>query len=244
MYTDSKLVIRARIALANNENIEIGQSEDLESVKFFFLDGKEINGIENWFTECKRKNIQDFKYSMRVYIIEESPYLKSTNEETEVVCIWPDKTTCFKVKNVISGDKICLEFYEKDFKRNIDELYDKADIVSDFKKNLAELKELAGKLGPTGPFFARRFEVAHMILDEKAKPEYETMPDYLQDLPNKLKDILFARNVSYVFGGMGSWNDDPQGFAEELGLKDDYDRLTDDLIRNRSRALVYVANNC
>jgi hypothetical protein len=43
---------------------------------------------------------------------------------------------------------------------------------------------------------------------------------------------------------MGWWNDDPRGKAEIMGLKDEYDRLTNALIYNMRKALVYVTNTC
>lgn len=41
-----------------------------------------------------------------------------------------------------------------------------------------------------------------------------TAKDVNEWLPMRLINIIGATNYSYVFGGMGWWNDDPRGKAE------------------------------
>lgn len=72
----------------------------------------------------------------------------------------------------------------------------------------------------------------------------ENIPYFLVGMPPHLINIIGATKQSYVFGGMGWWNDDPRGQAEIMGLKDEYNRLTNELIYNMRKALVYVTNTC
>ena len=135
-----------------------------------------------------------------------------------------------------------IEFKEIHFDGEYKELVSVENNTEEYKQVLLELKALAEKI--KYEHFARAFDTAYRILDGTATPNHDNAPYYIKDLSDDLKDIMLARNVSYVFGGMGSWNDEPQGASQEMGLRDEYERLTNALIMNLRKALFYVTNTC
>lgn len=54
--------------------------------------------------------------------------------------------------------------------------------------------------------------------------------------------IYEAVNKAAVFGGMGSWNDDPAGLAYEKGLESEYNELSNRLLEQVRYHVMYAAN--
>ena len=116
------------------------------------------------------------------------------------------------------------------------------DNSSDYKNVLSELMIFAKKIGYE--VFNSFFDTVYKLLDGSLDMSTENIPYFLVGMPPHLINIIGATKQSYVFGGMGWWNDDPRGQAEVMGLKDEYNRLTNELIYNMRKALVYVTNTC
>lgn len=240
LSTESTIVIRARKALKDKTGIDIQVPDWVDSVRFIYLDGTESGSFEEWFSACIERNIKDIKISR---YREETDPVRYQVENDSIVCIWDDKVTKFDLRGTRKEEKYCMEFYESAYEGDVTELYEISDGVEDYKKNLLELKELADKMKGCS-YFADRFFTAYRILNGETKPDHKKSPYYLREMPDRMKDIMLARSASYVFGGMGSWNDDPAGLAEEMGLGDDYNRLTHELEVNMRKAEFYVANMC
>ena len=92
--------------------------------------------------------------------------------------------------------------------------------TEDFKQVLVEIETLAEKIGATN--FAKIFRGAY---------------DYLE-----AGQIYEAVNKAAVFGGMGSWNDDPAGMAYEKGLASEYNELSNRLLEQVRYHVMYAAN--
>lgn len=58
------------------------------------------------------------------------------------------------------------------------------------------------------------------------------------EMPKEQLQLFEAANLADVFGGMGSWNDHPWAQAQEMGLLDQYERLSE----NVRLALLYAIN--
>lgn len=43
-----------------------------------------------------------------------------------------------------------------------------------------------------------------------------------------IKKLTYAYDSSHIFGGMGSWNDSPPFTAHEMGISEEFERITDD----------------
>ena len=59
---------------------------------------------------------------------------------------------------------------------------------------------------------------------------------------HKIKIYLELQVQRDVFGGMGSWNDEPGWLAQDKGLGQVYDELSDQLLRNIRSAILFAIN--
>ena len=242
MSTESTIIIQARKALAEGTEIDVHVPDDIESVSFSFADGTSCSSISEWFSVSRERGLNDIKLSASEKIIKRRPF-GSAYEHTDIVCLWKDgKASRFiRMENWKDG-KGSITFNETHYDDDYKKLLCIEDNTEEYKQVLLELKALAEKI--KYEYFARAFDTAYRILDGTATPNHDNAPYYIKDLSDDLKNIMLARNVSYVFGGMGSWNDDPRGVSEEMGLGDEYERLTNALIMNMRKSLFYVTNTC
>ena len=111
------------------------------------------------------------------------------------------------------------------------------DVTESFRQTLKDIRDLAEKLGEHQ--FASWFQDALTILEG-------TMPEGTKDLfpegDPKYRGLINAAAKADVFGAMGSWNDTPAGIAYEKGLKAEYDRLSDALLRDIRTAMMYAVS--
>ena len=64
----------------------------------------------------------------------------------------------------------------------------------------------------------------------------------LPELPEAKMKLYFAADISDVFGAMGSWNDSPAAKAAEMGISDEYEMVSKELIAHNRLALMYAIN--
>ncbi len=113
-----------------------------------------------------------------------------------------------------------------------------ANETEELNSVLCRIEALAGAIGE--PYFARCFHDAQDLLNGKG-----TMPpDMFADVPEPYRSILGAVSRGDVFGGMGSWNDCPPYKAKEKGLEDQYDSLSDALLKYNRLNMLYAVNTC
>lgn len=242
MSTESTIIIRARKALAEGTEIDVHVPDNIESVSFSFADGTTCSSIAEWFSVIRERGLKDIKLSVPEKEIERHPF-GAAYEHTDIVCLWKNgKASRFVRSEKWKDGKGAIEFKDIHFDGEYKELISVENNTEEYKQVLLELKALAEKI--KYEYFARAFDTAYRVLDGTATPNHDNAPYYIKDLPDDLKDIMLARNISYVFGGMGSWNDDPRGVSEEMGLGDEYERLTNALIMNMRKSLFYVTNTC
>lgn len=86
------------------------------------------------------------------------------------------------------------------------------------------------------------FENARSVLDNAVPEEKYYQKDLVpvQNYSVTAKQVLFAAGLSWVFGGMGSWND--LGFATQEDNKT-YDRLSAELYANINEAILAATNS-
>ena len=61
-------------------------------------------------------------------------------------------------------------------------------------------------------------------------------------IPPQNQNIFRAASAADVFGAMGSWNDEPGWLAQDKGLGQVYDELSDQLLRNIRSAILFAIN--
>lgn len=85
------------------------------------------------------------------------------------------------------------------------------ELKEEFKKSLQEMTRLADELGCYG--FAQMLATGYHILNQ-------------EDIPIE-KRLSKAYDETHILGGMGSWNDSPPCIAQEKGISERFDSLTD-----------------
>ncbi len=115
------------------------------------------------------------------------------------------------------------------------------DNTLEFKAVLHEIKELAEKLGFKQ--FADNFAKGFAVLDGGELPEIP-MKELIPDLEDNKLRLYLAADISDVFGAMGSWNDSPAAVAHQMGVLQDYHKLSDNLLAQNRYALMYAVNYC
>lgn len=115
--------------------------------------------------------------------------------------------------------------------QNIVGLQNELSNQSDFQATLQQLKQLAARIEE--PNFASIFK--------SQAEKLESRPVNNQALCELLFNVACG---SWVFGGMGSWNDSAPFLADQAGLSSEYEKLSGELITHIYRALRFSANHC
>lgn len=113
---------------------------------------------------------------------------------------------------------------------------DVADLVRRFTASLVECGDLARRHGMD--WFAKVFDNGRVALEGKPtdKAGYDLVPESI--LPADARHLLAAVHWSWVFGGMGSWNDVSfEGADQEI-----YQRSSQELYRALNEALIVAVN--
>lgn len=107
-----------------------------------------------------------------------------------------------------------------------------SDVSQPMATLLERLRALAQKLGLSE--FSMKFEAAQGALQANF-----VNGDMMSPANHRL---LQAAVEAYVFGGMGSWNDNAKAVAEKKGLSKEYNNLTNDLYRGIALSCMYAVN--
>ena len=241
MSIESTIIIQARRALENGSDIDVQIPKYLKGMEFVFNDGSIVKYAGEWFSQCRKRNIKDIKISSAL-TVEQHPF-EGTNETYDIICFWDnDQISRFIRNEHRENGEYVYTYKETICSEYADDMAVPADNTVEYKNVLSELMIFAQKIGYE--VFNSFFDTAYKLLDGSLDMSTENIPYYLVGMPMRLINIIGATKQSYVFGGMGWWNDDPRGKAEMMGLKDEYNRLTNELIYNMRKSLVYVTNTC
>ena len=103
------------------------------------------------------------------------------------------------------------------------------DNSAEFENVLVQIRDFASKIGCEN--FAQTFDNALKTYGQT--PCLEPQPSLR---------AFAAAGIAEVFGAMGSWNDEPPSMAQEIGLGDEYDRLSDELLAQKNLAILFAIN--
>nr|WP_314166367.1 hypothetical protein [uncultured Campylobacter sp.] len=113
------------------------------------------------------------------------------------------------------------------------------DNSAEFGNVLVQIRDFASKIGCEN--FAQTFDNALKTLwGEVPVGEYYAVS--FAALPQPSLRAFAAAGIADVFGAMGSWNDEPPSMAQEMGLGDEYDRLSDELLAQKNLAILFAIN--
>lgn len=240
MNYESEIVIQARKALVEQTQMTYELPERVDMVIMYRLNGRIDKFVKGWFDDCLKNGLADIK--LYFHWNAERNGLSYDYHKSGFICLWKDGTASLFTHDYSREDGTeTLIFRESIFTGDLSSV-DVPDRTEEWKKNLMELADLADRINYE--WFGDRFCNAFRILEHSVVPNYESAPAYVQALPDKMKDILFARQAAWVFWGMGGWNDDPCGAANEMGLGKEHRRLSDELWMHLHKSLQYVANEC
>ncbi len=249
MYQICCIVAATKKALSENTMIQEIPLLYVQNISFAFLPEKhcigknpyQANSIADWFTHCKNKHLKDIKFICPV-TVEHREYLGFANAtKSAILCFYPDDVVTFftavwefdqvqKAWNVFYTEQV-WENPPKEkphFENNSKELQSVLEQIRDFATQIE------------CHYFANVFDKAyHMLSTSKYEPINQINPPAI---PTAYLPIYGAAAMAYVFGAMGSWNDEPPYMAHQKGLDDVYETLSNALLKNIRLALLYVIN--
>ena len=246
LYQICCIVVAAKTALKNKSKIRFTPLKYENRIEFRCLakDGKKrpykAGNVESWFDYCLEKGITDFKF-LAPYFVENRNILGFSNTtQSSIVCFYGKTVTYFSAnwKFDRSINMWNIDYREQNwdnapsykprFKNNSEE----------FKEALIRIKKLATDID--SDYFAGTFQKALDVLSGKNSIDNSGMPS--PELSEENKRLFESAGIADVFGGMGSWNDEPPYAAHEKGLAKEYERLSNDLLKQIRLAIMYAIN--
>ena len=237
-------------ALNTEDAISYTQLKYENKITFQFLPKKSVlfkkakiaESVAQWFTYCLEKGLQDIKIIVPVSVNDRALLGFSNAIQSTLICFWRERVTYFiarwdfdSVKNMWNILYIEQEWFDAPsgklrFENNIEE----------FKSVLTEIKELAHNIEQD--YFTEVFQRAFNILSDSfdCKEMGHDLPP--PDIPEENLRLFQAASIADVFGAMGSWNDSPAYVAHEKGLGEEYNTLSEELLKQVRLALLYAIN--
>jgi len=243
IYDLCKLTLHANQALQNGtEFVPLGKDYIAER-RFVFSSGFGFAKTpEEWFRVSRRRGLTAVRLLMPVKV-KDRGLLGFSNASRAYLALFRSDGTASCVIPNWSFDKekkawnvLYRETEWEDAPKTLPVFTDETEA---FKSALHEISALAEKIGEPG--FAECFESSVKVLEGYPFAEAR---DVFPELAEPYHRILNAASKADVFGAMGSWNDAPPYEAEKKGLKDEYDRLSDALLRQIRINLMYAVNTC
>ena len=243
----SDLVISARKALSDNSEIKISATESLE-VRFKFISKSFLrksllcNSVTDWYDMCLCRGLADIKLFLPINTNEKYLLGFANTSNCAVVCIWKNKkNTVFTPIWEYDKDRLVwtITYNEQPAKMNFTAYANTTSSLENFKTILLEIQKFAENLGDQ--YYADVFIKAYNALNNDN--DDTTNSDQIQ-LPYHFKNIYHAIDTADVLGAMGSWNDTPYCIAQEKGLLNQYNKLSDELLIQLRSNMMYIVNEC
>ena len=247
LYLSSTLVIGFKKSLKSKEKYKFTNIE--EDLEFEFLNREDKKTIVcsplEWIEKSKNNGIKEVylymmkcdDYSISGYANTSSLGIITIDDKNEYYFWSPNWTFNNETKAwLVTYKEHRLINFSKDkiiVKNNI----------SKFKDALKNILEHAKKIGLK--WYINQFNYALCILEGK---DIDIQSNNFRkplkiDLDGESKSIMEAVNQAWVFGGMGSWNDSPFAIALELGIEDEYKKVSSELWNQLYNAVFYAINN-
>lgn len=237
---EARIIISARKAMTLGTDIGVKLPKYIDSISFSFLDGTILKSVVEWFSVCN-PSLKEIKMSVPE-TVERHPF-EGNDEVFDIICLWRTKAATRFVRNEQRNNgKLIIIYEEAVYEEDITKVLNVQDTTAEYMQTLSELMKFSSEIGYS--VFDHWFKTAYKLLSGEISMDHTNVPDHLQGMSERLLNMIGAIQWSYVFGGMGMWNDDPRGQAEVIGLGNEYNRLTNALIYNMRRTLFYVTNTC
>ena len=243
IYQIACIVAAARKALKSGEEICYKPEKYTNKLSFQILlsENGEVTelSVTDWFEHLKEKGLKDLKLFCPISIEDRGILGFSNTTQSSILCFYKDGKASYFLPNwesASTGRGWDVTYTEYDWERSPQEIPHYENNIEEFKDILTRIEDLAIKIECEN--FAKVFHSARNdLLDLDAAKVLED-----PQIPPQHLSIFRAASSADVFGGMGSWNDEPGWLAQDKGLGQVYDELSDQLLRNIRLAILFAIN--
>lgn len=254
MYQICMLVNAARNSITTKNEFIYMCDEYVNSIKFCFIPHRtlfrekssEAGNPQEWFRYCMKKGVYDIKFLTPLQVLNRALLGFSNVNRSCILTVYKDNLVTYWIAT--------WEFEKSQQKWNVEyqeyKWDDPPSIMPQFENNIKEFRdillrmdEFANQIGFKN--FGDIFRNAYDILSGKSEipDKYANgKPIYLPDISEEKKRMFYASSIADVFGAMGSWNDSPPYYAHEKGMGDDYENLSNELLKQIRLAALYAIN--
>ena len=243
MYQIACIVAAARKALKSGKEICYKPEKYTNKLSFQILPSEKGEVIElsvsDWFENLKGKDLKDLKLFCPISVNDRGILGFSNTTQSSILCFYKDGKASYFLPNwesASAGKGWDVTYTEYEWERSSQEIPHYENNIEEFKDILTCIEDLAIKIECEN--FAKVFHSArNLLLDLDAAKVLEE-----PQIPPQHLSIFRAASAADVFGAMGSWNDEPGWLAQDKGLGQQYDELSDQLLRNIRLAILYTIN--
>ncbi|MCL2817285.1 MAG: hypothetical protein FWD39_02725 [Clostridiales bacterium] len=243
IVTAAKKALRNKSAFSYVPYYYVRRSEFqfLPETKYFGAGPFKADNAAAWYDHCLKKGLQDIKLFVPISVKNRYKLAFANSTHCSLVCFWKEHITCFSShwENDYEQMKWDILYREEKWRESPQWKPHFGNNSESFRLVLVKIKELAEKLDGYNSGFEVNFQNAIDILDgSDFTPQWLHLPE----IPEENLRLYRAANAADVFGGMLSWNDGVSGFAEEKGLREDYETLSNELLKQIRLATLYAIN--
>ena len=194
-----------------------------------------------WIARCLEFELKEAGLSLPIRVKDRSLLGFSGANANGIVCCFEDFDGVFTPDWKYDRDKKAwrVKYVERLWRGMPRDALNARDNSAEFENVLVQIRDFASKIGCEN--FAQTFDNALKTLrGEAAVGEYYAVS--FAALPQPSLRAFAAVGIADVFGAMGSWDDEPPSMAQEMGLGDECDRLSDELLAQKNLAILFAIN--
>lgn len=243
MYQIACIVAAARKALKIDQAILYHPDQYINKICFQILPSEKGEVIElsvsDWFENLKEKGLKDLQLFCPISVEDRGILGFSNTTQSSILCFDKDGKASYFLPNWKSaspGRGWDVTYTEYEWERSSQDIPHYENNIEEFKDILTRIENLAIKIECDN--FAKVFQSARNFLLDPESGKGLAEPQ----IPLQHLSIFRAASSADVFGGMGSWNDEPGWLAQDKGLGQVYDELSDQLLRNIRSAILFAIN--
>lgn len=249
IYFMSRLVAAAKRKLMQEEYKTIFSNEPdyVKKIEIQFLQGEKYNSWESFLDELFKKGIDDIELYLPTKA-DNRMNLGFTNSSSVCIRVYykDGNITGFlsdwTYDELLGGWKILYSEHNltrlkmKEIKSKQSYENNELEIISILEK----ISRFASEIGADE--FTKIFDETYRYIKSDRSDEGLTDEELKKYIPQKNFKMYEAANMADVFGAMGSWNDEPAYLAFIKKRKQEYEELSDELLKQIRLALLYAIN--
>lgn len=243
MHQIACIVAAARKSLKSGKEICYKPEKYTNKLSFQILPSEkgEVTelSVTDWFKNLKEKGLKDLKLFCPISVEDRGILGFSNTTQSSILSFYKDGKASYFLPNweaASSGRGWDVTYTEYEWERSSQEIPHYENNIEEFKDILARIEDLANKIECDN--FAKVFHSARNFLLDPESGKGLVDPQ----IPPQHLSMFRAASAADVFGAMGSWNDGPGWLAQDKGLGQQYDELSDQLLRNIRSAILFAIN--